>query len=314
MSRHDSTKVSDVKIMLKTGVDGIGIATIEKTSTNVLVDTYTITMDDGTKSTFTVTNGKGIESIEKTSTNVLVDTYTITFNDGTTGTFDVTNGRGISNIAKTGTQGLIDTYTITFNDGTTSTFTVTNGATDLSMIAPIQTSLVASQAYAIGDQFIYNGLLYKATADISSGGTITIGGNCELSDTVVKQIGKTYDVNLVTGYTLDENLTCVENGVAHLNFSVSHNINASVTQTGNHTIVLSGAPSPKLNSGKNALYFPCSVYMSENRELASSISIGTSGAIDAMITKQMMDSASEISPSGNIEIQYVINVAYPIAD
>lgn len=56
------------------------------------------------------------------------------------------------------------------------------------MIAPIETTLTASLAYAIGDQFIYNGLLYKATAAITQGGTITIDGNCSLADSVVKQI------------------------------------------------------------------------------------------------------------------------------
>lgn len=71
--------------------------------------------------------GQSIKSIEKTGTSGLVDTYTITLTDGTTSTFTVTNGKEISNISKTGTSGLVDTYTITFNDGTTSTFTVTNG-------------------------------------------------------------------------------------------------------------------------------------------------------------------------------------------
>ena len=70
----------------------------------------------------------GIKEIKKTSTNGLVDTYTITLTDGTTSTFSVANGKGISSISKTGTSELVDTYTITFNDGTTSTFTVTNGA------------------------------------------------------------------------------------------------------------------------------------------------------------------------------------------
>jgi hypothetical protein len=56
------------------------------------------------------------------------------------------------------------------------------------MIAPIQTTLVASKAYAVDEQFIYNGLLYKATASIAQGGTITIDGNCELADSVTKQI------------------------------------------------------------------------------------------------------------------------------
>lgn len=72
--------------------------------------------------------GQSIKKIIKTSTSGLVDTYTITLTDGTTSTFTVTNGKAISDISKTGTSGLVDTYTIRFNDGTTSTFTVTNGA------------------------------------------------------------------------------------------------------------------------------------------------------------------------------------------
>ena len=57
-----------------------------------------------------------------------------------------------------------------------------------SLIAPIETSSTASQAYSIGEQFIYNGLLYKATAAISSGGTITPNGNCTVSDSITEQI------------------------------------------------------------------------------------------------------------------------------
>lgn len=71
--------------------------------------------------------GKGIVSIEKTGTSGLIDTYTVKFDDGTVSTFAVTNGKEISDISKTGTSGLVDTYTISFNDGTAETFTVTNG-------------------------------------------------------------------------------------------------------------------------------------------------------------------------------------------
>lgn len=56
------------------------------------------------------------------------------------------------------------------------------------MLAPIQLTLVASQAYSVGDQFIYQGLLYKVTVAIASGGTIIIDGNCELSECVTNQI------------------------------------------------------------------------------------------------------------------------------
>lgn len=60
--------------------------------------------------------------------------------------------------------------------------------TNESIIAPVEASLTASRAYAIGDQFIYSGTLYTATAAITAGGTITIDGNCTASDTVTEQI------------------------------------------------------------------------------------------------------------------------------
>lgn len=151
-----------VKILMLKGKDGDvkGISSISKTGTSGLVDTYTIVLTDGTKSTFTVTNGakgdkgdtgpqgqqglkgdagpqgqqgvKGqdgasISNIGKKSTSGLTDTYEILLTDGTKKSFTVSNGKGIKSIAKTSTSGLVDTYTITYNDDTTSTFTVTNG-------------------------------------------------------------------------------------------------------------------------------------------------------------------------------------------
>lgn len=71
--------------------------------------------------------GNGIASITKTSTSGLVDTYTITYTNGNTTTFNVSNGKGITSITKTGSVSNIDTYTILFNDGTTTTYEVANG-------------------------------------------------------------------------------------------------------------------------------------------------------------------------------------------
>lgn len=83
-----------VKILMLKGKDGDGkgISSISKTGTSGLIDTYEISLTDGTKKSFTVTNGKGIKSITKTSTSGLTDTYTITYNDDTTSTFTVNNG------------------------------------------------------------------------------------------------------------------------------------------------------------------------------------------------------------------------------
>lgn len=62
----------------------------------------------------------GIVSIEKTATDGLVDTYTITFNDGTKTTFDVTNGKdgenGVNGVdGKDGEDGLDITIEDVFN-------------------------------------------------------------------------------------------------------------------------------------------------------------------------------------------------------
>lgn len=87
-----------VKTLMLKGQEGQSIKGITKTGTSGLVDTYTVTLTDGTTSTFSITNGKGISSIKKTGTNGLKDTYTITYNDGTTSTFTVTNGEGVQNL------------------------------------------------------------------------------------------------------------------------------------------------------------------------------------------------------------------------
>ena len=63
------------------------------------------------------------------------------------------------------------------------------------LIAPVETSTTASQSYAIGEQFILNGTLYTATANISAGGTITINGNCTASDSVTEQIKEKYSTS-----------------------------------------------------------------------------------------------------------------------
>lgn len=74
---------------------------------------------------------------------------------------------------------------------------------DQSLIAPIQTTLIASKPYAIDEQFVYQGLLYTATAAIAQGSTITINGNCKLSDRIAAQI-KTSLFKVRDNYTLTE--------------------------------------------------------------------------------------------------------------
>ena len=166
------------KTLLLKGEAGNNIESIEKTATNVLVDTYTVTLTDGTTTTFQVTNGKGISEIELTGSSGIVDTYTITFNDGTTSTFEVTNGRGITNIAKTATNVLVDTYTITYNDNTTSTFNVTNGKgiTDVSKTSTsgyVDTYTITYNDGTTSTFDVTNGIDYT----VPEGGVIAYDGN-----------------------------------------------------------------------------------------------------------------------------------------
>lgn len=70
----------------------------------------------------------GISSIEKIKSQLLVDTYRITLADTTTFDFTVTNAKSIKSVIKSSVSGLTDSYQINYNDGTSSKFTVTNGA------------------------------------------------------------------------------------------------------------------------------------------------------------------------------------------
>ncbi|MBQ6478524.1 MAG: collagen-like protein [Erysipelotrichaceae bacterium] len=63
--------------------------------------TYTFQVKNGEKGE----DGRGIESIEKTSSNGLIDIYTITFSDGTFTTFSLTNGKK-GDKGDTGVQGV----------------------------------------------------------------------------------------------------------------------------------------------------------------------------------------------------------------
>ena len=61
----------------KDGVDGVGIADIHLTSTTGKVDTYSIVLTDGTRSTFTVTNGSnGAQGADGKTPVVGVDYFT----------------------------------------------------------------------------------------------------------------------------------------------------------------------------------------------------------------------------------------------
>ena len=117
-------KLNTKIVMLKgeQGKDGTTIKSVEKSASSGLVDTYTITLTNGSKFSFNVTNGNGIKSIGKTDTSGLVDTYTITFDNEEKSTFTVTNGKNGEN----GKDGAITNLDATLS--TTSTNAIQNKA------------------------------------------------------------------------------------------------------------------------------------------------------------------------------------------
>jgi hypothetical protein len=74
------------------GHGGVKSITYDAPVSPSLTGTMTITLADDSTTTVDIQNGKGITSVAKTSTSGLVDTYTISYNDGTTQNFTVTNG------------------------------------------------------------------------------------------------------------------------------------------------------------------------------------------------------------------------------
>lgn len=67
----------------------------------------------------------GIQSVAKTDSKGLVDTFTVTLADGTTASFTVTNGRSISAVQYAGIVEDALSIQITYNDGTTEVMPVT---------------------------------------------------------------------------------------------------------------------------------------------------------------------------------------------
>lgn len=179
------------------------IISIERTDTSELIDTYTITFNDGETSEFTVTNGRAIVSVEKTSTVGYVDTYTITFNDGTTTTFDVETATvTVDSSFSSSSTNPLENKTITNKfatvDSNISNVT-TKANTNETNINKIDTNIIpatsnettttASQSYADGSFLTLNGVLKKVIASIAQGDTID-NSNSEtttLSEELTKQ-------------------------------------------------------------------------------------------------------------------------------
>lgn len=296
------------------GDTGNGIASIVKTDTDVLEDTYTITMTDSTTATFTVTNGrsitdvvlqstsglantyrisfndethvdftvtngKGITSITRTNTTGLVDTYTVAYNDGTNTTFTVTNGKGISQIRQTSSSGLVDTYTITYNDGTTSTFTVANGKSISTIELTSTSGLVDTYTVTFND-------------NTTTTFTVTNGSN-------ISTIERTSRNGLVDTYTV----TLTNGSTSTFTVTNAKSI-ASITQTsGTHAAGTTDTYTITFNDGDSSTF---TVYNGANGEgaVSSVAGIGVVGDQGDVPLIQWGNGAPTVSTAGQLKQLY----------
>ena len=196
----------------------VTVSSVSKTSTEGLVDTYTILFSDGTSSDFTVTNGESnvITDIELTNTSGIVDTYTITFTNGSTKTFSVTNGKDISvlSIELESSVGLIDTYVVNYSDNSKYNFVVSNGADGLTpyigengnwWIGDDDTQVLADweKANTIPLTFYSNGLEYEIRTIAGKSGFVVTGWDClDFDDSLPAELG----ADVVEAYYSEEGM------------------------------------------------------------------------------------------------------------
>src|SRR5574344_1037206 len=100
----------------------------------------------------------------------------------------------------------------------------------LGVVATVESSTTASKAYAINDYLVYSGTLYKVTASIAEGGTLTVGTNISAT-TVASEIS-----------TLNSSITNVisNNAGAHNSFYRGKDITANVTDGSFYTHIKDG--------------------------------------------------------------------------
>ena len=89
--------------------------------------------------------------------------------------------------------------------------TINGNKANQTVIATRQANLVASRRYEIGDQFIYNNTLYKATQVIAQNTNINTGsgGNATTADNISSQISNIanpVEFTVTSGYTVNRNI------------------------------------------------------------------------------------------------------------
>ena len=176
-------------------------------------------------------------------------------------------------------------------------------------IAPILTSTTAPSDITVGKEFYLPDMkLYKATAFIASGGTITEGTNCELADSVTDQINDrlTYADNGVLGarnfipFPFDRAPQTISS--VYFNYDKDGIITASGTTTGSVNFYLVYSRSIfKVGRYKFKFYGTLTNAYVRLYDVTGSTIIGTANASNKEFTFEIT--------SSNVEHQFSIFVA-----
>lgn len=140
------------------------------------------------------TNGVGIASIEKTGTSGLVDTYTITLTNGDTETFTVTNGSNGTN-GTNGTNGETPTMSSeAITGGNRLTFSTTGQSVSIDVMDGVTPDLGSADISSIGDGTVKGAIasLENQIEEMSDEGTKNLLPN---NNRTITKSGITYTVN-----------------------------------------------------------------------------------------------------------------------
>ncbi len=173
------------------GATGNGIANIAKTGTQGLVDTYTITMTDGTTYTFTVTNGQGMGDMTKAvydSTNAVADAGGIT---------DYVEGKVAPMLNILGAKNLLPNTGVSQTLGNT-TYTVNANGTINATSSAAETDYYNMKVH-IFDSFPYDSCVYSISDGGSDEGSLSKYIGYIVDSTTSENIAMTPDGGVISG-------------------------------------------------------------------------------------------------------------------
>lgn len=184
-----------------------------------------------------------------------------------------------------------DTFIASYVDNTDlyagSFVTLNELETNMSNIAPIEKTSTASKAYAIGDNLIYNGILYKVDAAIAQGATLVPSGNISLSPDVETQIASlrssltrnSFDSYInITSYSLDNPYLIEDDGYIYLRSSTTNNVCQALVFGSNGTLQNEKYFAIRASTVNNQQGW-ASVFVRKGMKVGFKDEVGTGGAL-----------------------------------